>query len=452
MTDPKRKADSDIARQPFCFPEFRVHSRQFWIVTIPLLVLFIVIFAIQLKSGIPTKLPPLQVQRKSTLPTSIPAAKRHLPQPKVPEPQIRVNVTPGGTDSFILDVRGPYRLLDPTSNAELTVEPPLSRIVVRATKNGLKFGTTETAWTQLEIAPEKSPAVRVDGHLYRGRMRLFRRTDGKVSAVNVLPIEEYLASVVDSEMPAKFPDAARRAQAIVARTYALYQAQQADPKSVFDLMSSQRSQKYLGVEYTDKTNRRLAGESASSRRAVQETRGMVCILNNQIFCTYYSAVCGGQTINGKEVFKDATEALKSTRCEWCSASPYYRWTTELPRDDFAAITLKQENRGKRIGIQSVQQTVKPGEGRICQFELHTRKQNLTYSGIQLRDQLPAGTLLSPHFQITLEKDKVTFQGRGHGHGVGFCQWGAKGMAEAGHDYPAIISHYFAGAKLKTLNY
>jgi len=92
-------------------------------------------------------------------------------------------------------------------------------------------------------------------------MRLFRRTDGKVSAVNVLPIEEYLASVVDSEMPSKFPEAARQAQAIVARTYALYQIEHADPKAVFDLMSSQRSQKYLGVEY-----RKQFGPSYSRRK------------------------------------------------------------------------------------------------------------------------------------------------------------------------------------------
>ena len=457
MINPKKKADSGPAGQPFFLSKGsakRVHGEghRFWVIAGPLLLLLLIVIGVHYGTSNQHVPPALQVQGQVRPPAAAALTKRGPLQPRIPEPQIRVNVTPGGTDSFELEVRGAYRLSVLDSTRELPIENSLKRIVVSATTKGLKLGTTQTTETQLEIVPEESPSVRVDGHLYRGRMRLFRRTDGKVSAVNVLPIEEYLASVVDSEMPAKFPEAARQAQAIVARTYALYQIQQANPKSVFDLMSSQRSQKYLGVEYIDKAHRRLAGESESSRRATRLTRGIICTLNDQLFCTYYSAVCGGKTINGKEVFKDATTALKSIRCEWCRESPHYRWTTELPRDVFEARTLSPSEKGVPLSIQSIQQTVGPGEGRICQFKLNSREQHLLFDGVQLRDRLPTGTLLSPHFHLVLERDKVRFKGRGHGHGVGFCQWGAKGMAEAGHSDAEIVHHYFAGVKLKTLNY
>ena len=254
-------------------------------------------------------------------------------------------------------------------------------------------------------------------------------------------------------MPAKFPVAARQAQAIVARTYALYQIEHVDSKAVFDLYSSQRSQKYLGVEYRDAAGRRLAGESQSSRAAVQETRGMVCTWKNQLFCTYYSAVCGGRTTDGREVFKDAAELLKSVPCEWCSASPHYRWTTEISREEFQRRALHSaSNSKKNTIIRAMHQIKEPGWGGISRFELDAGDQRPAVSGVELRDRLPAGTLHSPHFHAKLEKERVIFEGRGHGHGVGFCQWGAKGMAETGRTTAEILGHYFPGVDVMTLDY
>ena len=452
------EADSEPAAQPRLFSSSVEQTpspkgKGVWIIALPVLALLIAVAAVQTAPVIHQAPPPLQTfaKQRSTPPALPPKTTRQ--RAKATEPDIRVNVTPGGVQSFQLDVRGRCRLSSLETNEELASETDLSRIMVTSTAKGLKLGSRQYATKQIEIQPDQSPSIRVDGHLYRGRMRLFRRADGLISAVNVLPIEEYLASVVDSEMPTKFPEAARQAQAIVARTYALYQVRLADPKSVFDLLSSQRSQKYLGVEYVDNSGRRLAGESESSRRVVKETRGVVCTLRNELFCTYYSAVCGGRTINGDEVFKDATDALKSVPCEWCRESPHYRWTTELSRDVFQQRATSNNTSGKKaIPIRSVRQTSPTGTGVISRFELDAGKERPSVSGIELRDRLPPGTLHSPHFQINLEKDRVLFDGRGHGHGVGFCQWGAKGQAEAGRTSAEIIRHYFSGIELKDLGY
>ena len=424
-----------------------------WVLVVSFLVLLIAVASIQMAPDVQDAPPPLQTFVRSKPRITPPPAVR--PQKKKQtEPIVRVNVTPGGVESFELEVRGPCRLVSLDNDEKLSAELTSRRIVVSSTSRGLKLGSRQCTTSRIEIRPDQSPGIRINGHLYRGQMKLYRRSDGLVSAVNVLPIEEYLASVVDSEMPAKFPDAARQAQAIVARTYALYQAQQADPNSVFDLLSSQRSQKYLGVEYVDSAGRRLAGESESSRRAVSMTRGLVCTWQNKLFCTYYSAVCGGRTIHGDEVFKDAAEVLKSVPCEWCSDSPHYRWTTELSRKDFQQRATGSAKTGNKPSpsIRAVRQTVSPGKGSISRFELDDGNQRPSVSGIELRDRLPAGTLFSPHFQINLDNDRVTFEGRGHGHGVGFCQWGAKGQAEQGRSSIEIIRHYYPGAELTDLNY
>lgn len=456
MTNSTSEADDDQVVQPRLPSEVQPSCSSaswnwVWMIAVSLVVVGVGLLTIQTAPNIHDAPPTLQTFVKAKVrPSAAPIVRST--RKSAAEPLVRVNVTPGGAKSFELEVRGPYRLMSLDNDEKFPADLISHRVAVTSTSQGLKLGSRQCTSSRIEIVPDQSPAIRVNGHLYRGRMKLYRRTDGQVSAINIVPVEEYLGSVVDSEMPAKFPDAARKAQAIVARTYALYQAQQADPNSVYDLLSSQRSQKYLGVEYVDSTGRRLAGESENSRRAVKETRGIVCTWHKKLFCTYYSAVCGGRTTDGDEVFKDAVEALKSVPCEWCSDSPHYRWTTEVSRKDFQQRAVSQGKNAKTVSIRSIRQTTEPGRGSISRFELDDGKQRPNVNGIELRDRMPAGTLFSPHFHIKLEKDRVVFEGRGHGHGVGFCQWGAKGQAEMGRSHPEIIRHYYPGTELTDLDY
>ena len=459
MTDSTNEVDGDDVAQPRFSLSADEQPKQsqparhpigLWVASVPVVVLLVTVLAFYTSSDVSTPPPELQSFAR---PATISLPPRIVsPKPKLREPIVRVNVTPGGDDSFQLELRGKcqFHSLEPNDKLAGQIDP--GKFEVTSTKKGLKLGTRQYATSQLELDPGPTPTIRVNGHLYRGRMRLFRRTDGKVSAVNVLPIEEYLASVVDSEMPAKFPEAARKAQAIVARTYALYQIEHADPKAVYDLLASQRSQKYLGVEYLDATGRRLAGESESSRKVVAATRSVVCQQNKKLFCAYYSAVCGGHTTDGKSVFKDAADVVQSVPCEWCRESPHFRWKTEIPHQDFRERTLDRNQGNKQTAIRSVRQHSGPGNGAISRFEIDDGRKPVSMTGIELRERMPSGMLASPHFQINLEKDRVVFEGRGHGHGVGFCQWGAKGQAESGRSHLDIIRHYYPGVEIATLDY
>ena len=410
----------------------------------------------------PDQIPPLQLKtaspsaarRPTTVPAVVASPARNAPKKKTStdpaaSPLIRVNVTPGGTEALQLEVRGPYAVRQVGASRELGKGTSLVPTKVQATTTGIKIGAATYNTTQLEIIPKQSPGIRVNDHLYRGTMRLFRRKDATVSAVNVLPLEEYLASVVDSEMPAAFPEAARQAQAIVSRTYALYQMKHADPAAVYDLFSSQRSQKYLGVEYTTGDGRRLAGESTASRLSVAETHAVVCAQRGQLFCTYYSAVCGGQTTNGSEIFSDAAPLLKSVPCEWCRDSEYYRWTAPLERREF----LKQaQSLGSLSSVASIRQTSGPGGGSISRFRLSDGKKSVDVTGVELRERFPATILRSPHFTLSLKPNQALAEGRGHGHGVGFCQWGARGQALSGKSAHEIVRHYYPGAQLIVADY
>lgn len=429
-------------RQPNRRP---VNSLGLWLSLLGLLFVTAMIFVADTKNEATPHLQVKTAGRPVILPSRTDSTRLKT-QSAVPK-LIRVNLTPAPTRSIELEVRSAYSIRSIDTGHDIGSGERIALSSVRGTSEGLKVGSTTYQAVSLEIIPRQSPVVRVNDHLYRGSVRLYRRKDGSITAVNVLPLEEYLASVVDSEMPAKFPEAARQAQAIVSRTYALYQIQHADPAAIYDVFASQRSQKYLGVEYTD-AGRRLAGESESSRKIVVATKGLVCKHRGDLFCTYYSAVCGGCTTQGAEVFPDACVALKSVPCEWCRESEYFRWTANVAQAD---LQKSVQLPGKSGRVLSIQQTAGPGGGVISRFQLSDGKTTVTASGVDLRDRLPPTSLRSPHFSLTLTKDGIRAQGRGHGHGVGLCQWGARGQALDGKSAEEIVRYYYPGAQVASVD-
>ena len=366
------------------------------------------------------------------------------------ERTIRVGVTSDPDKSVALEISEPFKLVVVGSSRALLEGPRLAACTVTTIPGGLRIGKKDIAATRVEIVPTRSPAVWVDGHQYRGNMRLIRQGDGTILAVNFLPFDEYLASVVDSEMPASFPDEARKAQAIVARTYALYQMSQSRAALV-DLYASTRSQKYLGFKYRSSDGKLLAGESAASRRIVDSTRNQVCTYGGKLFCTYYCAVCGGGTVTGSEVFSDAAPPLRSVPCNWCKAARLYRWTAEISKRDLQADLkplLRQDGRDAGA-LRAVSLVRSKQPGALPEFDLRGERQTVRVDGADLRSALGKRGLYSPRFTIEDRGQSYWISGRGHGHGVGLCQWGARGQALAGKTCSQILQHYYVGSKITT---
>ncbi len=361
---------------------------------------------------------------------------------------IRVNVTARPVAEIDLKVDKPYQIRPVGDVRLLGTGDRLAATTVTVERTGFRIAGKRYPVTRLEIVPQQSPAIWIGGHQYRGTVRLFRQPGGKLIAVNVLPLEEYVASVVDSEMPAAFPPEARKAQAVVARTYALYQMSRVSRSSLFDVRADTRSQKYLGFQYRDSTGRLLAGETASGRDSARQTRGVVCTYHNRLFCTYYSAVCGGKTLEGSVLFKDAVAAVASVPCEYCREAKYYRWHASIPSEELGQriqSTLgRGSTRGTLISLSEIPRT-KPGGLQRYQARYQHGEQQLRSD--KLRAALSASGVRSPHFEVRREGPNYVIQGRGHGHGVGLCQWGARGQALAGRNFRQILRYYYPGAEL-----
>jgi stage II sporulation protein D len=363
--------------------------------------------------------------------------------------EVRVNLTSVPVAETDLGIDGPFAAglvgaSQPVAEGQLLPD----RTIVRPLPGGFRIGRREFKVDALEIVADRSPAIWVGDHQYRGRVRFFHRPGGKMIAVNVVALEDYVASVVDSEMPATFPESARKAQAIVARSYVAYQMLETK-NAFFDVHGTTRSQNYLGYQYRGSDGRRFAAETASGRRVAKATAGMICLFEGKQFCTYYTAVCGGQTAGGSDVFNDRVAALASVRCDWCKDANMYRWSRDAPQVEASGHFQRYfTSRGKRFGeLASIRRLARTENIREPSFEVGDGQRRYRLSALELRRLFPSSWIHSFEFDLGLERRQLLIEGRGHGHGVGLCQWGARGMALGGSGPLEIIRHYYPGAEI-----
>jgi stage II sporulation protein D len=272
-----------------------------------------------------------------------------------------------------------------------------------------------------------------DGRPYRGT---FERDDGQI--VNVVDIEQYLYSVVPHEMSPRWAAAALQAQSICARTYVL---QRSDPRRAYDLVPSELNQVYEGI----------LGESPAGIAAVDATAGQVLTFAGEFAQIAYSSCCGGHTEASADAWGGVPIAyLNGVVCTWCAPSPNYRWTASLGFDDISARFGTQL--ASLGSLRDVRITAYDPSGRARAFELVADRGSAIVKGSTFRLDVGARalrSLLITNLRTMQGPANAIFDGAGLGHGVGLCQWGAQGMALAGHAAADILAFYFPGTALTT---
>jgi len=261
---------------------------------------------------------------------------------------------------------------------------------------------------------------------YKGNIEVWRGTKS-LYLIEEIPLEEYVEGVVASEIGENWEIEAIKAQAVVARTYALNRKLQNSGKK-YHLTSGVLHQVYKG-----------SNSDINISIAVNATEGEVLIYDGKPIEAFYHSTCGGQTEDPKEVFGRGYPYLKPIRSE-CNLSPYQIWSRK--------ITFKELEDALGVkGITEIKIKSHTSTGRVKEVAVITSS-NHTYEATQLRQMLGWKKLPSTDFSIKVFDDYVIFDGRGYGHGVGLCQWGALEMAKKGKTYKEILSYYFPGAVLK----
>lgn len=325
---------------------------------------------------------------------------------------------------------------------------------------------------------------RKETQVFLGTLRLVVEAD-KITAINQLPVERYLASVISSEMKATAGLELLKAHAVISRSWLLAQMRRREENSerkdgffsfikkddeiirwydredhtIFDVCADDHCQRYQGI--TKQT-------SEAVEQALKATRGRILCYGDEICDARFSKCCGGVTEEFQYCWEDSPKPyLVSVEDPYCNTSDkevlsqvlndydletndFYRWTVEYTteelsklvneklKDDFGTVTdLIPLERGK--------------SGRIWKLKIVGTKKTLTIGKeLEIRRALSESHLYSSAFDVEKTASGFRLHGKGWGHGVGLCQIGAAVMGQKGYKYDEILLHYYRGAEIKKI--
>lgn len=394
------------------------------------------------------------------------------------QPSIRIRVE---QDSHF-EVRGldlkffrTSKLGDPLSKILDTKERSVWQITCK--KGEIVLDWREKKWNFRMTRPMsiQTPAgfLALNGRPYRSELRVFPAEKGGCSVVNVVDIEKYLDGLVNAEFSASWDADAIAAQVIAARTYAYYQISEAKKSGrYYDVESTVKDQVYDGPKKED----------YRASQSVDRTSGLVLMAEKKgksvPLKAFYHSTCGGKTELPQNVWgKNYVGFKKRVRCPYCKKSPRYGWKYDLTLEKLRSAILNgaEEEGAPKNWPRVWKPLVKTGS--LEKFNIIKRANSrraseikmlwklgesespiyreLSMSASRFRSWMGSMRIRSTAFQARTIKrgDQVVsyqFYGKGYGHGVGMCQWGAKVMGEKGYNMAKILKHYYPQAFLKRL--
>ncbi len=258
--------------------------------------------------------------------------------------------------------------------------------------------------------------------------------DGHFLVVNVVALEEYVAGVVSTEVNPEWHEELLRAQAVAARTYVLHKKMQSASQP-FDVYASVQDQAYTGRQHVNE----------AVRDAVRRTRGQVLTYEGRPIFAAYSSTTAGPTEDAMNVWAKDLPYLKGVDCPFDQKSPWYEWRATIP---FDVVESRLKAEGYPVGwLATLTPYRKTRAGRVKDVRILHSRGALVLSGQEFRRVLGYANVRSTRFAIDRIDKHVVFTGKGAGHGVGLCQWGAKEMAELGYPYQSILRYYYPGTEI-----
>ncbi len=309
-------------------------------------------------------------------------------------------------------------------------------VEIRKGPSGWIIANGKNARLPVRLRPRQD-FIYINSRPYRGEMHILDSKEG-VLFVNEISVEWYVMGIIGSEISTKWPFEAVKAQAIIARTYALYNRAKRG-KEPYHLQATVLGQVYGGA----------AKEDEAAKRAVKETMGAILTYNGEPALAVYHSNAGGRTESSEDVWKKDYPYLTPVESAYDTDAPNFQWELSVN-----AGTLKGllNSAGHDLdGPDAIMVDSKTRSGRIKTLVIRdAHSKEIGISGEDLRKILGYDKLKSTLFEAEKTGDEFVFKGRGAGHGVGLSQWGAKGMADKGYSYKEILKHYYPGTRLNTL--
>ncbi len=276
--------------------------------------------------------------------------------------------------------------------------------------------------------------LRANGDPFRGSLSVVE-TVGGVMLINTIPLEHYIAGIINNEISSSWHPDAIKAQAVIARSYAMWRIKERAGE-LYHVTATNLDQVYTGA----------GAEDTKAVKGVQDTYGEVLTYDGEIALTLYHSNAGGKTEAAGNVWGGVYHYLRSVSSAGDKKAPHYSWKFKVNESTLrSAFTRSGYDVGeiKRISVKKKSPT-----GRVkLALVISKGAQTVKITGEELRKVVGYGNVKSTLFKVSKSGSTFIFKGRGSGHGVGLSQWGAKAMAEKGRSYKKILKHYYPGTKL-----
>lgn len=258
--------------------------------------------------------------------------------------------------------------------------------------------------------------------------------------INIVSLNKYLASVIHAEIWGVGNSIETlKAQAVVSRSY-IFAKLNRHKNHKYNFCDTTHCQVYLGAKNIDN----------SIIKAVSDTSNQVLTYNNNIIPTYFHSTCGGHTSTPKDIWQNknikyylGVKDTDKNNESYCQNSPHYYWKSKIDKKQISSIFLNKETDYESINFYDWKHD---SANRVIQFTLSSKTRSIKLMGedfrIRIGRHLGWNKIKSLIFTIKSDKNAIYFRGRGLGHGIGFCQYGAAKMGSIGKDYLSILKHYF----------
>ena len=331
-----------------------------------------------------------------------------------------------------LAINGSYQITGSLTNI-IDQGQGLQKSKIFITNGCVNIGNKQYNNSEIRITGLRDGAIELNNVWYRGEIRVVQQFNNKFSVIEEIDLESFISGVLGSEMPPAWNEEALRAQAVTARTYVMYK------KKV-------RGNDAYHLDMLDLAYRGMSSESPRLNKIVQDTKGVVMVYNWNIFPAYFHSTCGGHTEDVRSVFgKDSIPPLSGVMCNYCNNSKYSRWSTDINKSEIE----------RRLGdakvyvsnIYSIKATNLGAGKHGSRVEIVSANGSKEMNANDFRLMVGPNYLYSTAFDSKNNGKSITFSGRGWGHGVGLCQYGAQAMAEKGFQWTDILKHYYPKIEL-----
>ena len=403
------------------------------------------------------------------------------------EPIVKVGILSGQRISFVLNA--PYSAKGETIEGQQAVE---------LSEGGILWHGQQ--YRELLFTPQGSDASfslqnvtigvnfhweRQETQVFRGTLRLVVDAD-KIVAINELPVEQYLESVISSEMSATASVELLKAHAVISRSWLLSQKRKRtnggekkndaffsfvrkedelirwydrEDHTLFDVCADDHCQRYQGI---------TRATTPSVAEAIRATRGQVLMYGDELCDARFSKCCGGKTEEFQYCWEDVSKPyLVSVDDPFCNTSDptvlreilndydqetpdFYRWRVEYTQAELTELV----NRKLKLDLGDITDLVpleRGKSGRIWKLQIVGSKRTFIIGKeLEIRRALSETHLLSSAFDVERDGTRFILNGRGWGHGVGLCQIGAAVMGDRGYSYDEILLFYYRGAEIERI--